>query len=472
MRRARTLLGNGLQLKTLAKKGTGSVLNKFGNTRKRMRHGACPLFCACHLFCRGATDPSTKGDRHFVNSLCILLGLAFALPRTVAAEVLITKIDGTQLSGELTAWNAKNLSLLTKDQTVTIASSQLLHAQWPASKNAQGALVELTDGTRLPHQGYEVEQGRATIDTSLAEQSLTLSTDRITVVQLSTDMDGWQRGEQELDGDLLVVRKKKTDKFDHLTGILGDISSKQVEFTWDGEAIRVKRSKVAALVYFHTRKPDKKTPVFWLNLRDGGRLPVAAISFEGQNVQVRTTGGIALSFALKLLRDADYSQGKLAYLSDLQPIEQRWTPLIGLPTSAELIRQHGLPRRNQSFSGSAISLRWPPTKKASVEGEIKTYAHGLALRSRSEIRYRLPKGMRRFVAFAGIDPETASEGNVMLEIFADRRSIWQGEIDGSSAPRAIDVTLGDARELRIVVDYGKNLDFGDRLHLAEARLSR
>ena len=55
---------------------------------------------------------------------------------------------------------------------------------------------------------------------------------------------------------------------------------------------------------------------------------------------------------------------------------------------------------------------------------------------------------------------------------ADNHSLWQGEIDGEAAPTEIDVALGNARELRIVVSYGKNLDFGDRLHLIEARLSK
>ncbi len=119
-----------------------------------------------------------------------------------------------------------------------------------------------------------------------------------------------------------------------------------------------------------------------------------------------------------------------------------------------------------------MALRWPSAKAASVEEQTKTFSKGLALRSRTEIRYRLPQGMQRFIALAGIDPETANQGNVTLEIFAGRRSVWQGEIAGSTAPTEIDVSLGNARELRLVVDYGKNLDYGDRLHLIEARLSQ
>ena len=391
--------------------------------------------------------------------------------------MVITKIDGTQHRGELLSWNASEITLQAESESLTIASTQLLRIQWQHS--AQNApknekFVELVDGSRLPHKDYEVQESKATINTTLAEQPLTISTNRIAYVQLSTEAPKQESYTHDLDGDILVIRKKKTGGFDNLSGLLGNVSPKQVEFTWDGETIPVRRSKVVALAYYHARKPSVQQPVCWLHLHGGGRLPIGEILLNDQNVQVRTTGGLAFAVPLEFLRDADYSQGKLAYLSDLHPIEQHWTPRIGLPASAELIQKHGLPRRDQSYTGSALTLYWPSANTTSVadNDSVKTYVKGLAVRSRTEIRYRLPKGMRRFTTLAGIDPETASQGNVDLEIFADNRSVWRGEIDGEAAPTEINVALGNARELRIVVDYGKNLDFGDRLHLTEARLSK
>jgi hypothetical protein len=60
----------------------------------------------------------------------------------------------------------------------------------------------------------------------------------------------------------------------------------------------------------------------------------------------------------------------------------------------------------------------------------------------------------------------------MLEIRADQRVLWEGEVDGHADPVNIDVNLGSARRLQIRVDYGRNLDFGDRLHLVEARVTK
>ena len=94
------------------------------------------------------------------------------------------------------------------------------------------------------------------------------------------------------------------------------------------------------------------------------------------------------------------------------------------------------------------------------------------MRSRTELAYRMPTGMRRFMAIAGIDPATAGQGHVALEIRADDRVLWEGEIDGQRPPVEIDLELGTARRLQLHVDYGENLDYGDRLHLVEARVTK
>ena len=80
--------------------------------------------------------------------------------------------------------------------------------------------------------------------------------------------------------------------------------------------------------------------------------------------------------------------------------------------------------------------------------------------------------MARFIATAGIDPATAGQGHVTLEIRGDDRVLWEGAIDGREPPVEIDVELGTARRLQLIVDYGENLDYGDRLHLVEARFTK
>ena len=139
-----------------------------------------------------------------------------------------------------------------------------------------------------------------------------------------------------------------------------------------------------------------------------------------------------------------------------------------MPATAESIKNFGAPRMNISFTGSPLTLMWPAGDTAA--GGLQTYAKGLALRSRTELEYRLPKDMRRFVAIAGIDPDTAGQGHVLLRIEADGQTIFDQPIDGSSSPVQIEADIAEKQRLKIFVDFGENLDLGDRLHLVEARL--
>src|SRR5690606_33765143 len=109
----------------------------------------------------------------------------------------------------------------------------------------------------------------------------------------------------------------------------------------------------------------------------------------------------------------DFSSGKLAYLGDLKPTAVRWTPRVALPEGATTIASYGLPRNNVSYSGSPLSLQWRDDPLPNRR-DLRTYARGLALRSRTELTYRIPEGMTRFVATAGIDPASASQGHVAL----------------------------------------------------------
>ena len=393
---------------------------------------------------------------------------------TCAAETLTLKlVDGSQVSGLPVAWDEATLTLQTGEGNRDFATQQLLRANWdrvnPKDVDPKTAL-QLTDGTFLPFDSFDVQSREAVITTSATAAPIAISTKLIEWVRLMPEAP--ELGSTELEGDTLVIYNKKRDSFDRLDGVLGDISAEKVQFTWDGEKVPVKRTKVAALAYFHAQQKPIAEPICWIKLSNGSRLPAMTLALTEQTVAIRTTSDLEFSVPLAAIESADYSLDKLAYLSDLKPVSERWAPRIDLPASAELIRQHGTPRRDQSYGGSALSLVWPHPKTGLLGGERKTYEKGLAMRSRTESRYRIPKGMTRFMATAGIDPETAEEGHVALELRADEQTIWSGEIAGGAAPAEINVVLGGARELRILVDYGENLDFGDRLHLVEARLSK
>ncbi len=421
----------------------------------------------------------TTNKRSWHCRLWATLAWFCAVTATVtAAEPLLTvhKIDGSHLSGRLRDWTPDELvmSLDNESDSARIPSQELLRVDWAnADLSVSGSVptIELIDGTRLPIDHYEVSQRLATVETSLTSEPLSIATSEIRWVQFSNSAEAGllerDLREKPLVGDLLIVRRRKSNTLDYLSGVVGDVNDRRVEFVWDGEPIPVNRSKVEAIAYYHANRSTQPAALCWLTTREGARLPLASFKIEAPHLLAETIGGIEIKIPLASSRSADFSNGKVAYLSDLEPLQQKWSPYLDLPPSASLIASYGAPRKDQSFDGSALTLDWP----ASLGG-LTTYKKGLALRSRTELVYRIPSEMKRFVCFAGIDPVTAGEGTVLLKISADDRVLWQGEIEGGAEPVEIHLLMNGARQIHLLVDYGANLDFGDRLHLAEARLSK
>jgi hypothetical protein len=200
-----------------------------------------------------------------------------------------------------------------------------------------------------------------------------------------------------------------------------------------------------------------RVSVQWVDLADG-------------LLKLKATAGAEFQWPLQDIHLADFSAGKLMYLSDIDPSSEQWTPLVGLPPNAALLAEYGRPRRNQSAYGGPLTIRTDDALSTSPGGRSRVFNKGLALRSRTELVYRVPAGFRRFTTIAGIDPATTSSGNVRLEIYGDDRLLLEDNIAGQEPPRNIELDIAGIKRLKILVDYGRNLDTGDWLNLCDARI--
>src|SRR5262249_35126307 len=100
----------------------------------------------------------------------------------------------------------------------------------------------------------------------------------------------------------------------------------------------------------------------------------------------------------------------------------------------------------------------------------KEYNKGLSLYPRTTIEYRVPSGMKKFKAMAGIDEAVRETGNVRLAISADGKTLFDRTIRGRDVSVDLDLDISGAKRLSILVDYGDQFDAGDFLDLAEARM--
>jgi len=286
--------------------------------------------------------------------------------------------------------------------------------------------------------------------------------------ELATQWDELRH--QNLSNDVIAVVKKNGKSIDYAEGVVGNISDHKIEFKLEGDTQRVDRGRIAGVVYYRPDHRMKEDTHAIIRGRSGLRASAAHVELKDAHLEITIAAGIKLTWPLAAFEGADFSAGKLMYLSDIEPASFKWTPLIGLPGSATAANEYGQLRRDKSAYGGPLSLLVGDPDSSATDVLPRSFTKGLALRSRSELTYRLPAGFRRFIALAGIDPATRASGNVRLVISGDDKVLLESDIAGEKQPQPIQLDVTNIKRLKIVVDYGQNFDTGDWLNLCEARI--
>ncbi len=398
-----------------------------------------------------------------LNRGLLLFGLLLAGSPAVADDpvVAVDTLQGESLRGVLTSLTDAQLVLQTEQGRREIPIAELLAVRPDAAEAAKSAdgEVRLQDGTRLAAANYTAGVKSARFEHPRYGE-LTVALDRVTSTRLlpaeGNSVAIWtQLLERSLKKDLLAIRKAEV--VDHLDGVIGTVDDKNVRFVLDGEEVPVKRERVFGLIYFRRDAAPRKSIVASIDTVDGDRLPAGRVTWADGRWRVELSGGIALDAETGVFRTLDFSLGKVLYLSEVDPRNVEHVSWWDEPWVNFTYR------RNRNFDGKPLRLA------------DKTWPRGLAIHSLTTLTYRLGGDYRRFLALAGIDDEIRAHGNVLLTITGDGKTLYEGEI-GIENPRRpaipLDLDVTGVVELQIKVDFGKNNDIGDRLHLVDARVTK
>ncbi len=375
----------------------------------------------------------------------------------------VQTLDGRIVSGSLAELTADRLTVETDSGKVFLETEKLLEVSLKhkpaASAQSPGAWIELTDGSTIVARQYTVRGDRAEI-VLLDDELLETPTRTIRNVRLqhvSEAMTGqWsQIITAKLEGDVLVVRKG--DNLDYHQGVLEDINSEVVRFQLDGEDLPINRAKVYGFAYRHPSGEAPPGPICRLTDIFGSRWEASKIALE-KKLRLTTPAGLAVSCSPEIVASIDFSPGKIVYLSDLKWDSVAWKPFFSTLKTLPSMEQFYTPRLDRTFESNPLQL-------AGTE-----YSKGLAIRSRTEVVYRLPGSFTRLKAVVGIDDSVRPQGNVRLVIRGDNNVLLDMPIAGTDAPKPVDLDLSGVRKLSILVDFGNQSGFGDHLDLCNARI--
>jgi hypothetical protein len=411
--------------------------------------------------------------------LCLAAGVSVAND-----DVTATRLDGVATTGRLSAWAEDHVVVTTGEREERLPTDHLVALRWQresshdADQRPDAGLVQLIDGSALPITDIEVTGSTAKVKLASAgsEPANALSIPLKSIVSVRLQRLDRQLEEQwnevlanDIPSDALAMLAQGGKSVDHVEGVVGDISSKKIEFKFDGDLVRVDRPKVAGVIYFRGGT-DKADPRCIAHGRSGLRAHAAKVQSDGGLLQITTNAGVTFRWPLDDVFFADFSAGKIAYMSDLEPASHQWTPFVNLPSDAPQAARYGQLLRDQSAFGGPLAVLVYDVKAGTGPLRIKTFSKGLALRSRTELIYRLPAGYGQFIATAGIDAAASAAGNARLSIHGDDRPLFEADIAGDQPPKEIQLDVAHMKRLKIVVDFGQKLDMGDWLNLCDARL--
>jgi hypothetical protein len=331
----------------------------------------------------------------------------------------------------------------------------------------------------LPVSDFRSSSSRANItlanSASSHAETLTLAKRQIAAVRLqplSAELvDQWSDiREMKPAADLIVLLQREGKSLDYAECVIRDVSPERIAIELDGDERKIDPKRVAGFIYFRREAAEPQEPRFMVHGRSGLKAAVVRARLKEDVIQLTTAGGAKLDWPAEDVYFADFSAGKLVYLSDLEPASTKSTPLVALPGGTPLAGKYTEPRRDRSAYGEPLTLASGDALADPSDLGTQSFNKGLAVRSRTELVYRLPSGYRRLNAIVGIDPATRASGNVRLEIIGDDRPLVSTDVAGTDSPRAIDLDIAGVKRLKIIVDYGKNLDTGDWLNLCDLRL--
>ena len=237
---------------------------------------------------------------------------------------------------------------------------------------------------------------------------------------------------------------------DYLDGVVVELTDKSVKFLLDGEEELIKREKIFGLL-FGRRPAGLKPASVRIELVNGDVVLAASVIGSAKGLTAKLSSKAEVPLLLEQLKSIDLSQGKLRYLSQLEPRDVKYTPYFDVTWEY---------RRDTNMDGGPLRLG------------NKVYPRGLCLHSKTQLKYRLGGEYRRLQTVIGIDHLVASNGygDCRLVISGDGKSLFEAEVKAKDSPRPIDLDVEGVVMLEILVDFGGNLDISDHLDLADAKL--
>lgn len=372
-------------------------------------------------------------------------------------NVRIQRVDGSTLQVSIAKIDTAGLisgegipADLTLDQIVSIETDKK-----PSTISASGIRVHTVDGGNLMASQCEIANERITIRSGSGIEQLPLET--ITgIVWKDSEKVRQLLEERSTDNDAVVVQTDTGERV--VSGILETVTPERISISYRGQSrnISFEKVQVNAIIIADLQLKKATGTGCQLLLLDGSTVSGVLNSFDGEEFAINTTGGHSLSINRSKLAGIRVSTDRLAFLSDLEPLDVRQRTQFTVQRPWQ---------RDRSIEGNPLRLR------VVSQNREQSFNKGIGTQSYSEIVFENP-GFDRFQATVGIDAETRGRGDCKMIVRGDGAFLWSQRIRASEDPVQVSVDISGIRKVALVVQPGEQFDLADHANWANARFTK
>lgn len=359
----------------------------------------------------------------------------------------LTTSDFKTEPATLSAADEKTLTLIAGDGTPrTVPADAFVQLVGPAkAKSPEGLVLCVADGQRLIGTPVKIDGANLIwFANGVGEVAVPLES-LLAVLRNRSSIDGLSDARTE------DVARLNTG--DTVRGIMTEAGKDGFVLTpANGNAVTVALNASTSLL-FASPPEGRKTlpPAYLVRLTSGSVVAAEVIAFAAGKLTLTSAGKALASLPLSQVVSIEHTGGPVAWLSTREPTKVESTPYF--------------------------DANFPPRMDASVTGGPirfggQTFTRGIGVHSRSRLSFALQPGDTTFRTRYAIDGNQPL-ADVDVTILLDDQPVHtnKGFKSGTLSP-LIEIPLGQAKTLTLVVDYGKNLDVQDRLNWIEPAIVR
>lgn len=375
----------------------------------------------------------------------------------------IRTIDGANHIGEITSLDSSEVKLRSGegDKITSFPLKEVISIDWNnAARNVTRVpylKVKLIDGTLVYCLTLEMKAKQIEL-LLINGHRWTVTFDQVHAIvcdaQDTASLAAFEALEAERPKeDVIRVQSREGNNIEPYQGLIQEANAQGTRLVFKAVGLdQASNIDVARLrgLYFH-RSNVGVGPQAIARIYDafGNCFTATAWQWGKSDCTLTTQLGKQLVLPNSTITKMDLTPGKLVYLSDLEPLKVEESPIL-----ADLFRY----RKDKNLEGGPLSVG------------RRIYEKGLALHSRTILEYDI-KGYSSFRCTLGLDDAMAGSAHALVRIEGDDKVLLSTNINSrENKPQQVNVDIKGLQKLRIVVDYGEDLDLGDHINLADARL--